>query len=160
MINEYRHIVAGLPVMYLIVVVAMIAVVVAMCMDAMYGWRKAKERGEARTSYLFSRSINKFALYEGVMFISAMIDTLIHFVWAQFNQSTIHCVPLASILVAITLCIVEIWSMREKADEKTRNNVNHAIEVVAKAMQKEQVVDVAKHIIDKASENNNTNEQL
>ena len=50
--------------------------------------------------------------------------------------------------------------MREKADEKTRNNVNHAIEVVAKAMQKEQVVDVAKHIIDKASENNNTNEQL
>ena len=80
MITEYRHIVAGLPVMYLIVVVAMIAVVVAMCMDAMYGWRKAKERGEARTSYLFSRSINKFALYEGVMFISAMIDTLIHFV--------------------------------------------------------------------------------
>ena len=50
--------------------------------------------------------------------------------------------------------------MREKADEKTRNNVNHAIEVVAKAMQKEQVVDVAKHIIDKASESNNNNEQL
>lgn len=57
MITEYRHIVAGLPVMYLIVVVAMIAVVVAMCMDAMYGWRKAKLRNEARTSYLFSRSI-------------------------------------------------------------------------------------------------------
>lgn len=151
MIQEYRHIVAGLPVMYLIVVVAMVAVIGAMCMDAMYGWRKAKERGEARTSYLFSRSINKFALYEGVMFISAMIDTLIHFVWAQFNQSTIHCVPLASILVAITLCIVEIWSMREKADEKTRSNVNHAIKVVADAIQKEQAVEIAKHIIDKAS---------
>lgn len=153
MITEYRHIVAGLPVMYLIVVVAMIAVVVAMCMDAMYGWRKAKERGEARTSYLFSRSINKFALYEGVMFISAMIDTLIHFVWAQFNTTTIHCVPLASILVAITLCIVEIWSMREKAEEKTRNNINHAIKVVADAIQREEAVEIAKHIIDKASEN-------
>lgn len=160
MITDYGHILAGLPVMYLIVVVAMCVVIGAMCMDAAFGWRKAKLRGEARTSYLFSRSITKFALYEGVLFISAGIDTLIHFVWAQFNQSTIHCVPLASILVAITLCIVEIWSMREKADEKTRNNVNHAIEVVAKAMQKEQVVDVAKHIIDKASESNNTNEQL
>lgn len=151
---DYQHILNGLPVMYLIVVVAMCVVIGAMCMDAAFGWRKAKLRGEARTSYLFSRSITKFALYEGVLFISAGIDTLIHFVWAQFNTSTVHCVPLASILVAITLCIVEIWSMREKADEKTRNNVNHAIEVVAKAMQKEQVVDVAKHIIDKASENN------
>ena len=137
--------------MYLIVVVAMISVVVAMCMDAMFGWRKAKERGEARTSYLFSRSINKFALYEGVMFISAMIDTLIHFVWAQFSSTT-HCVPLASILVAITLCIVEIWSMREKAEEKTRRNLNHAIKVVSDVLQKEGSIELAKHIIDKTTE--------
>lgn len=150
MITDYTHILAGLPVMYLIVVVAMSVVIGAMCMDAMYGWRKAKLRGEARTSYLFSRSITKFALYEGVLFISAGIDTLIHFVWAQFSAS-VHCVPLASILVAITLCIVEIWSMREKAEEKTRNNFNHAIKVVADVLQQEQAVDIAKHIIDKAA---------
>ena len=152
MITDYTNILVGLPVMYLIVVVAMIVVIGAMCMDAMYGWRKAKLRGEARTSYLFSRSITKFALYEGVLFISAGIDTLIHFVWAQFNQSTTHCVPLASILVAIVLCIVEIWSMREKAEEKTRNNFNHAIKVVADVLQQEQAVDIAKHIIDKATD--------
>lgn len=152
MITDYTNILVGLPVMYLIVVVAMIVVIGAMCMDAAFGWRKAKLRNEARTSYLFSRSITKFALYEGVLFISAGIDTLIHFVWAQFNQSTTHCVPLASILVAITLCIVEIWSMREKADEKTRKNITHAIEVVADAMSKEQAVEIAKHIIDRASD--------
>lgn len=152
MITDYTHILAGLPVMYLIVVVAMIVVIGAMCMDAMYGWRKAKLRNEARTSYLFSRSITKFALYEGVLFISAGIDTLIHFVWAQFNSSTTHCVPLASILVAIVLCIVEIWSMREKAEEKTRNNFNHAIKVVADVLQQEQAVEIAKHIIDKAAD--------
>ena len=150
MITDYTHILAGLPVMYLIVVVAMVVVIGAMCMDAMYGWRKAKLRNEARTSYLFSRSITMFALYEGVLFISAGIDTLIHFVWAQFSAS-VHCVPLASILVAITLCIVEIWSMREKAEEKTRNNFNHAIKVVADVLQQEQAVDIAKHIIDKAA---------
>ena len=149
-ISDYSHIAAGLPVMYLIVVVAMCVVIGAMCMDAAFGWRKAKLRNEARTSYLFSRSITKFALYEGVLFISAGIDTLIHFVWAQFSAS-VHCVPLASILVAITLCIVEIWSMREKAEEKTRNNFNHAIKVVADVLQKEQAVEIAKHIIDKAS---------
>lgn len=157
MIADYGHIVQGLPVMYLIVVVAMCVVIGAMCMDAAFGWRKAKLRGEARTSYLFSRSITKFALYEGVLFISAGIDTLIHFVWAQFSAS-VHCVPLASILVAITLCIVEIWSMREKAEEKTRNNFNHAIKVVADVLQQEQAVEIAKHIIDKASESSSGNE--
>ena len=156
--TDYTHILNGLPVMYLIVVVAMCVVIGAMCMDAAFGWRKAKLRGEARTSYLFSRSITKFALYEGVLFISAGIDTLIHFVWAQFSSTTIHCVPLASILVAITLCIVEIWSMREKAEEKTRNNINHAIKVVADAISREEAVDIAKHIIDKASDKDDETE--
>ena len=151
MITDYTNILAGLPVMYLIVVVAMCVVIGAMCMDAAFGWRKAKLRGEARTSYLFSRSLTKFALYEGILFICMGMDTLIHFVWAQFS-STIHCVPLVSILVAVTLCVVEIWSMREKAEEKTRNNLNHAIKVVADVIQKEQAVELAKHIIDKAAD--------
>ena len=151
--GDYMHIIKGLPIMYLIVVVAMCVVIGAMAMDAMFGWRKAKLRGEARTSYLFSRSITKFALYEGVLFISAGIDTLIHFVWAQFSTTSIHCVPLASILVSITLCIVEIWSMHEKAEEKTRKNISHAMGVIAEAMSKEQAVEIAKHIIDKAAEN-------
>lgn len=159
MITDYTNILVGLPVMYLIVVVAMCVVIGAMCMDAAFGWRKAKLRGEARTSYLFSRSITKFALYEGVLFISAGIDTLIHFVWAQFSAS-VHCVPLASILVAITLCIVEIWSMREKAEEKTRNNFNHAIKVVADVLQQEQAVDIAKHIIDKAANSGGNDEPI
>ena len=152
MIGDYAHIIKGLPIMYLIVVVAMCVVIGAMCMDAMFGWRKAKLRGEARTSYLFSRSITKFALYEGVLFISAGIDTLIHFVWAQFSPNSVYCVPIASSIVAIVLCIVEIWSMHEKAEEKTRKNISHAIEVVADALSTEQAVEIAKHIIDKAAE--------
>lgn len=150
--SNYSYILAGLPIMYLIVVVAMCVVIGAMSMDAAFGWRKAKLRGEARTSYLFSRSITKFALYEGVMFISAGIDTLIHFVWVQFSDDSVYCVPIASSLVAITLCIVEIWSMREKAEAKTRNNFNHAIKVVADVLQREQSVEIAKHFIDKATE--------
>lgn len=150
--NDYTHIIIGLPIMYLIVIVAMLVVIGAMCMDAMYGWRKAKERNEERTSYLFSRSINKFALYEGVLFICAGIDTLVHFVWAQFITTLVYCVPVISCAAGVVLCIVEIWSMHEKAEEKTRRNLSHAVQVVAEAMQKEQVTEIAKHIIEKASE--------
>ena len=149
---SYSHIIQGLPVMYLSVVVAMVVVIGAMCMDAAFGWRKAKLRGEARTSYLFSRSITKFALYEGVLFISAGIDTLIHFVWAQFSSNSAYCVPIASSLVAITLCIVEIWSMHEKAEEKTQRNLNHAIKVVADVLQKEQAAEILKQVVDKTME--------
>lgn len=132
--------------MYLVDVIAMVVVIVAMFMDGLFGWHKAKQRGEARTSYLFSRSITKFALYEGVMLISLGIDTLVHFVWAMFASSS-YCVPLAGCLVAIVLCIVEIWSMHEKADEKTRNNLVQAAKIVAEAMAKEEVVDIAKQMI-------------
>lgn len=41
MITDYGHIVQGLPVMFLLVVVAMAVVIGAMVMDAVYGWRKA-----------------------------------------------------------------------------------------------------------------------
>lgn len=144
--EDFSNILKGLPIMYLIDVIAMVVVIVAMFMDGLFGWHKAKERGEARTSYLFSRSITKFALYEGVMLISLGIDTLVHFVWAMFASSS-YCVPLAGCLVAIVLCIVEIWSMHEKADEKTRNNLAQAAKIVAEAMAKEEVVDIAKQMI-------------
>lgn len=150
---DFKHILVGLPVMYLIVVIAMVVVFIAMCMDAIYGWRKAKERKEARTSYLFTRSVNKFLLYEGAMFIAGGIDTLIHFVWVQFATNSIHYAPVVSVFIGVTLCIVEIWSMREKAEEKTRRNLNQAIKVVADVLQKESSIELGKHLIDKMAEN-------
>lgn len=147
MISNYYHLLSGLPIMLLIVIVAMLIVIVAMFMDGVFGWRKAIERDEARTSYLFSRSITKFTLYEGVLMISCGIDTLIHFVWAMFIDQIIYCVPIVCCIAAVVLCIVEIWSMREKADEKTRHNLTQAMKIVADAMQKEQVIELAKGII-------------
>lgn len=151
--GSYVHLLAGLPVMLLIVVVAMVVIIVAMAMDAMFGWRKAKLRGEARTSYLFSRSITKFTLYEGVLMISCGIDTLIHFVWAMFNQTLVYCVPIVCCIAAVVLCVVEIWSMKEKADEKTRNNFAQAVKIVAEAIPRDQAVDIAKAILTKEEKN-------
>lgn len=151
--GTYSHLLAGLPVMLLIVVVAMVVIIIAMAMDAMFGWRKAKLRGEARTSYLFSRSITKFTLYEGVLMISCGIDTLIHFVWAMFAQTIIYCVPVVTCIAAVVLCVVEILSMKEKADEKTRRNFAQAVKIVAEAIPKDQAVDIAKSILKSTSEN-------
>ena len=129
----------GFLLLYAIAVIAMIVVIVAIAMDLISGWRKARERGDAHTSYAFSRTITKFLLYEGALVISCGIDTLIHFVWAMIATDTIYVVPCVTCLVGIVLCSVEIWSMREKADRKTRNNLNTVLRLLADHLTKEQI---------------------
>ena len=49
--------------------------------------------------------------------------------------------------IAVLLCIVEIWSLREKADEKTRKDINRAGELIESLIDKRQVTDaIAKAI--------------
>lgn len=119
-------------------VMAMLLVIVAMGMDLVYGWRKAKERGDAHSSYAFSRTITKFALYEGVLVIGSCMDLVVHFAWPMFASNN-YAVPCVTFFLTIVLCIVEIWSMREKADQKTRNRINDAAKLIAQTIGKEQL---------------------
>lgn len=141
----------GLPLLATILLVAMLAVLVAMGSDLCFGWRKAKMRGEARTSYAFSRSFSKFLLYMGMMIVSGCIDMLIHFVMYMFN--VYYYVPVVAIGIAIVLCVTEIWSMKEKADEKTRNSIKNAIDLVQKTLTHDQIVSVLAEAMRQANKN-------
>lgn len=141
----------GLPLLATILLVAMLAVLVAMGSDLCFGWRKAKMRGEARTSYAFSRSFSKFLLYMGMMIVSGCIDMLIHFVMYIFN--VYYYVPVVAIGIAIVLCVTEIWSMKEKADEKTRNSIKNAIDLVQKTLTHDQIVAVLAEAMRQANKN-------
>lgn len=121
----------GIPMLLSIAVIVMIIVIIAMAVDCVFGWHKAKERGEARTSYLFARTLNKFMLYEGLLIISTLIDLLIHFGWYQFVTSSHYVIPITAIANGILLCCVEVWSMREKADQKTKRNLDNITEIAA-----------------------------
>lgn len=142
---------SGLRTMGLLGVAAMLLVMVAMGVDLMFGWRKAKLRGDAHSSYAFSRTITKFALYEGVLIIGLCIDTLIHFAWPVFSDAR-YLAPCVEILIAIILCAVEIWSMREKADQKTRNRVNDVATMIAKTIGKDQLARMIAEAVKKEEE--------
>lgn len=133
-----EQLVLGMRWMLLLVVVAMVLTMVAMAVDLAFGWRKAKERGDAHTSYAFSRTITKFILYEGCIIVGACVDVLLHLSVPEFGVS--YNVPFGAFFIAIVLCCTEIWSMREKADEKTRNRINQAATMLVKAIGKEQLV--------------------
>jgi low affinity Fe/Cu permease len=130
--------------MFLIVVIVSLVVLMAMAVDLVSGIRKAKMRGEARTSYGLSRSLTKFLLYEGGVMIAAGIDLLIHFArfWELFGLTTIVGVPVVCCLIGIVLCIIEGMSVREKADEKVRQRLDKVGSVVLTLTDKDKVLDL------------------
>ena len=129
----------GMDVMYMLAVVVMVTVVVAMGVDFVSGWRKAKERGDEHTSYAASRTLTKFLIYEGMLLIGVCMDTMVHFAWAMFASGAYY-VPLATIALGIILCIVEIWSVREKADHKQRKRIDDAAAALASVLDKDTVL--------------------
>ena len=105
--------------MCMVAVLAMVIVIVAMAVDLVSGIRKAKMRGEARTSYGFSRSLTKFLVYQGILLIATCIDVLLHFGLSQFMEQN-YSIPVVELMMAIILCGVELWSVYEKAEDKER----------------------------------------
>lgn len=156
--EELNGIMRGLPVMGLVHLVAVLSVLVALSADLCFGWRKAKLRGEARTSYAFSRTFSKFLLYMGMMIVAGCIDLMIHFVAYMFRY--VYFVPVVAIGIGIVLCLTEIWSMRENADKKTRNSIKNAIDVVQKTLTRDQMVGlIADAIMAANNGKNNKNKQ-
>ena len=98
-------------------------VIMAMMIDLISGLYKAKQRKEVRTSYGLSRTVSKFILYCGSAMIAAMIDLMIHY---SHLMILMKFAPLVGVPVVtcLFLCVIEIKSIREKADEKVNKDVN------------------------------------
>lgn len=136
-----KEVFEGLGLMYMLSVIVMIAVIVAMAVDFVSGWRKAKIRGDDHTSYAASRTLTKFLIYEGMLIIGVCMDTMVHFAWSMFMESS-YSVPLLTIAIGVVLCIVEGWSVKEKAEDKARKRIDEAAVALAKVLDKETVLEL------------------
>lgn len=132
-----------------IIVIACTVVLFAMIIDLISGVNKAKLRGEARSSFALKRSLSKFISYEGGMLIGACVDILIHFsnIYKLFHLDNIYGVPIVMCIVGVFLCIVEWRSIREKADEKTRNELEKIEQVASKVLDKQELAGALKEAI-------------
>ena len=138
------EILIGAKALLLCVAVVAIVVFLAMMVDLGAGLYKAYLRGEVRRSEALKRTGYKFALYEGTILIATGMDLLIHIaklpMW--FGWEVVYGIPLITIALGIFWCIVEILSVREKADEKTHSDIAKAVKL-ANALLK--VLEAAKH---------------
>ena len=135
-----KEIFDGLGVMSMLVVLVMLVVIVAMAVDFVSGWRKAKMRGDEHTSYAASRTLTKFLVYESMVIIGGCMDVMVHFAWLQFMDG-VYMVPILTICIGIVLCMVEAWSVKEKAESKQRKRMDEAAAALAKILDKETVME-------------------
>lgn len=141
----------GMGLMYMLCVIAMILVVIAMGVDLVSGVHKAKLRGEARTSYGFSRTLTKFLIYEGILLISTCIDSMVHFIVYMMTDK-VYLVPCMCLVMGIVLCAVEGWSVYEKADNKQRRRIADVATIAASLADKDTLQEVVNEAIRRAAE--------
>lgn len=133
---------------------AMLIVLFAMCIDLASGLYKAKLRNEIRTSQALKRTLSKFIAYEGGMMIATGVDILLHIsrLWSVIGVTVFEEVPMVTCLVGVFLLIVEFLSVREKADQKTKNKMNEAASVLGDVLSKDTVKSALETMIRKAIE--------
>lgn len=118
-------------------------VFIAMTIDLGSGLYKAKLRGEVHSSWGLKRSVQKFILYEGAILIAGGIDVLFltSHVAKLLGCDAIAGIAIFTCMIAILLCVVEIWSLREQAEEKTRKDLNRAGEILGTMLDKKRIAD-------------------
>lgn len=91
--------------------------------DLISGIRKAKQRGELRSSYGFRRTVDKLGRYYLPLFALTIVDTMQMIVVGYLNGYHGYSIPLLPILTlfgAIGIGIIEIKSILEKAEDKVK----------------------------------------
>lgn len=91
------------------------------------------------------------------MLIAAGIDLLIHLshLLQLFPLKAIEGVPVITLVVGIYLLIVEALSVREKADQKVRDDMRKAKELLEKVITKEDIADILSEVIERRSKDGN-----
>lgn len=111
---------AWLPELSLITAVIALIVIVAMGVDLCSGLYKASLRGEKRTSFGLQRTTLKCITYLGSILICYGIDVLVHLgkLWESIGWDWLIGVPVFALIIGVFNCVVELRSVREKADAK------------------------------------------
>lgn len=104
-----------------------IAVLVLIFCDLWAGVRKAKKRGEYRTSEGYKRTIGKMAKYYNLLLASTAVDVvqiaLLFYLHYGYGWD-IPMIPLFTLVATIYIAFVEIKSIREPADIKELKQQN------------------------------------
>jgi len=106
----------------------------AVMADLWSGVRKAKQRGEARTSYGFRRTVEKLAKYYNILIAVSVVDCMqivgIHYLDILYGYK-LPIFPLMTFIGSIGLGLIELKSIYEKAEDKDKDEYHQIARLVA-----------------------------
>jgi len=125
-------------------------VLLSIMADLWSGVRKAKQNNIVRSSYGFKRTIDKIARYYNVLLALSIVDAMqMVSLWylETYYGYKIPIFPVITLFGAIGVCLIEIKSIYEKAEDKVRieNVGNLAGKIIAN---KDDLTEIGKAIAD------------
>jgi lysylphosphatidylglycerol synthetase-like protein (DUF2156 family) len=140
-----------------IIIFIYIGVFVVVMLDLWSGVRKAKKRGEFRSSAGYRRTVEKLAKYYNLIFAFTVTDLMqMGFLWQHNTDNAAHLplLPLITICGALFICLIEIKSIFEASDKKTRAQYRDAAELVAEILKHKDKAEAVMTILNGKKETN------
>ena len=106
---------------------------IVVLLDLWSGIRKARQRGEYRSSYGLRKTVEKLAKYFNMMLVLSVIDAMQMLAVYDLNPQISFRIPIFPILTvagAIFVGIIELKSIYEKADQKDKGKYQDAARLV------------------------------
>lgn len=127
-----------------ITAVVTIVVVVAMGIDLASGLYKASLRGETKTSFGLQRTTLKCITYLGSVLICFGVDVLLHMgrLWEAIGWNWLVGIPVFAIIIGIFNCVVELFSVREKADSKADKRALKNVMAIIKGLRQSELTEI------------------
>jgi len=132
------------------IAVVYVLVVFLVGLDLWAGIRKAKQRGEFRSSYGLRKTIDKLCRYLNLMLVLTIIDCMQMLALYQLAaQGSIHLPQLAVLTFAggMFIGIIEVKSIWENNSQKERARIDDALKLVAKMAKDRDIQDVLNNLV-------------
>lgn len=131
----------------LIVTFVYIAVLLFIALDLWAGIRKAKARGEYRSSYGLRKTVTKIAGYYNMLLVITVIDAL-QIVAITVLQVNLPAFPFFTLAGALFVGFIELKSIYEKNDAKQKAKVQEAAVLLSQIIEKSKDSDTLNHLLE------------
>lgn len=121
----------------IILTIVYLLVLFVIFLDLWAGIRKARHRGEYRSSYGYRKTVEKIAKYFNLIFVVTAIDAVQMLTVWQINEQTssrLPLLPILTVLGAMFIGFIELKSIYEKSEDKEKAKIADAAAALGSAM--------------------------
>lgn len=135
--------------MMLLLVYSLVLLVIFL--DLWAGVRKAKARGEYRSSFGYRKTVDKIGKYFNMLFVITVIDVIQMLAIWEMNEQTSHSLPIIPFLTfigAMFAGFIELKSIYEKNEDKEKAKINEVVRLAGQIAKERDTQDIVAAVVE------------